>query len=371
MTTAWPPLCRAVAAHGLPGHGVPLPAIAPAGDAWADLLVSVKRQRLPGLLALAVADGTLSVDDAQREQVARIHRSSMIKAIVLERALLATVDLLGANGIDCRALKGSAVAHLDYGSPADRCYGDVDLLVRTEQFDAAVAALAGGGYSRLFPEPRPGFQSRFGKGNCMVTPEHLEVDLHRTLAMGPFGLTVRLNDLWARCSTFTLAGQSVPALAQEERFLHACFHAALGDPVPRLSVLRDVAQMLLTRPLDLERIRRLSSAWRADAVVARAVALAGDAFALPAAQHALLQWAREYVPDSRQRRTMQVYTDPAQTYAAKSFAALRAIPGIRSKAFYLRALVFPDPSYIGERHRGAVRRWARGAAQVVRPRIRP
>lgn len=370
MNHPWPPLARAVAAHGLPGHGVPFPAGAPDGTAWAELVVSVKRQRLAGLLALAVADGAVEVDAARAEQVAALHRTAMVKAVVLERALLTTTDVLGHAGVDLRVLKGTAVAHLDYPDPAQRCFGDVDLLVRAEQFDAAIEALRAGGYERLFPEPRPGFQRRFGKGNCMVTPEHHEIDLHRTLAMGPFGLTIVLDDLWANGATFRLAGQDVPALAGEERFLHACFHASLGDPIPRLSVLRDVAQMLLTRPLDLDRVRRRSAAWRADAVIARAVALAGDAFALQATEP-LLAWARAYEPDGRERQAMAVYTDPHQTYAAKSFAALRAIPGLPAKAAYLRALAFPDRSYLAGRHESRLHRWTRGLTQVVRPRIRP
>lgn len=370
MTWPWPDLCRAVAGHGLPGAGVGFAPGLPGDDQWGQLCRWVVSQRLAGLLEAAVADGALAVDTARREQVARLHRSAMVGAIVLERTLLRTVDLLGAAGIDYRVLKGTAVAHLDYPDPSQRSYGDVDILVRAGQFDGAIATLEAAGHIRRFPEPRPGFQRRFGKGNCMVTPEHLEIDLHRSLAMGPFGLTIILDDLWARSSTFTLAGEELPALALEERFLHAAFHAVLGDPVPRLSALRDVAQILLTRPLDIDRVRALGSAWRADAVVARAVGLAEGAFELPAAAHPLLAWARAYEPSSRERQALRVYTDPAQTYAAKSFAALRVVPGLRSKVAYLRALLFPAPSYLAGRHRGRLSRWARGVAQVLRPRLR-
>ena len=56
------------------------------------------------------------------------------------------------------------------------------------------------------------------------------------------------------------------ALAREERFLHSCFHAALGDNPPRLLALRDVAQVLLDGRLDLHLVRALAASWQADAV---------------------------------------------------------------------------------------------------------
>lgn len=371
MSWPWPELARAVAGHGLPQAGVALPVGAPDDPAWDQLCRWAVAQRLSGLLAAAVVDGALDVDDDRRAQVARMHRSAMVGAIALERAMLRAVDVLVPVGIDYRVLKGTAVAHLDYADPSLRSYGDVDLLVRSEDLDAAIAALEGVGHVRRFPEPRPGFQRRFGKGNCLVTPEKMEIDLHRSLAMGPFGLTIVLDDLWARRSTFVLAGVEVPALALEERFLHACIHAALGDPIPRLSPLRDVAQMLLAPGLDGEKVRELSATWRIDAVVARAVGLAGGAFELPSGAHPLLEWARRFEPAARDRRSLRVYTDPGQTYAAKSFAALRAIPGIASKVAYLRALLFPARSYVAGRHAGRLRRWGRGLAQVLRPRLRP
>jgi hypothetical protein len=366
----WPILCRAVAAHGLPGSGVAVPPGVPDEAAWEQLVRWILNQRLSGLLLAAVADGTLELEPAQRDHAARLHRSAMVGAIALEGALLRTADVLESAAVDFRVLKGTAVAHLDYPDPSLRAYGDVDLLVRAGQLDLAIAALERSGHVRRFPEPRPGFQRRFGKGNCMVTPERMEIDLHRSLAMGPFGLTIVLDDLWARSSMFSLAGRAVPALGPEERFLHAAIHAALGDPVPRLSPLRDVAQMLLTRPLDVDRVRATSSAWGIDAVLARAVGQAAGAFELPAHAHPLLAWAAGFEPTRRDRHFLRVYTDPHQTYAAKSFAALRAIPDLRSKLAYVRALLFPAPSYLAGRHRGRLRRWARGAGQILRPRPR-
>ena len=79
------------------------------------------------------------------------------------------------------------------------------------------------GHRRKFPEPRPGFDRRFGKGSCLVSPGGHEIDLHRTLAMGPYGVRIDLEDLWRRSSSFGLAGRQFLALGPEERLsTHVC-----------------------------------------------------------------------------------------------------------------------------------------------------
>lgn len=359
--------CAAVAAHGLP-RALHDPPLEPLGDsAWASLALCAGHERVTGLLARAIADGALPATAHQAEEAERAHRASMAAAVALERTLIRTVNRFTEAGIDHRVLKGPAAAHLDYPDPSLRSFGDIDLLVRSEQFDAAVGLLVRAGHRRRFPEPRPGFDRRFGKGCCLIHPEGHQVDLHRTLAMGPFGLMVRLDDLWASSSTFRLAGHDLLALSPAERFLHACFHAALGDTVPRLVAVRDVAQMLLCQPLDVTRVRHLASAWKADAVVARAVGLAWDVLAIDRdGVGPVASWALAQRPGHRDLRALAVYLDHGQTYAAKSFAALRAIGPRRDKAAFLYAMAFPRRRYLKERHEATLRRWRRGVTQVVR-----
>ena len=372
-------LVAAVAGYGLPrpagpggreqrpagpgGHGqnAPLP-----DGTWAELLAHSRGQRLTGFLALAVRDGALCTRPDQAAQADTAHREAMGTVLVLERLLLDTADLLAGEGIAVRVLKGSSLAHLDYPAPELRSFGDVDLLVRSEQFDDAVTALARAGHRRRFPQPRPGFDRRFSKGTSFVTDAGTEIDLHRTFVMGPFGLTMKLDDLWARASTFRVGGVQLCALGREERFLHSCFHASLGDNPPRLLALRDVAQVLLDGRLDLYLVRALAASWQADAVLARAVQLAWHAFGLDSAVSPLAAWAMAYRPDHHERRALAAYTDPHGGYAARSAAALRAVPGVRDKAAYLRALAFPARDYVDPRHSGRVDRWRHGVTAILR-----
>ncbi len=370
MIGAWPGLCVAVAAHGLPGTRAERPPEPIGGVAWRNLNSCVVHERIPGLLMLAIADGALVVTPEQADEAGRAHRASMTTAVLLERTLVETASLLERAGVEFRVLKGTAVARLDYEDPALRSFGDVDLLVPSAQFDSAVAALEEAGHRRRYPEPRRGFDAHFGKGSCLVRPDGYEVDLHRTFAMGPFGLALPVDDLWRSSSAFHVGGRVFAALGPEERFMHACFHAVLGSPVPRLSALRDVAQMHLCRPLDGDRVLELAASWRAQAVVARAVDVTCQVLQLDVTT-SLTSWAATYRPRRRDRRALRVYTDAGASYAAKSFGAVRAAPGLLGKARMLFGLAFPRRQYIDDRREGRLHRWRRGVRQVLRSRRRP
>lgn len=346
------PLLRAVAAWGLVGavHDWPDAPLAPAE--WSALVTAARSQRLGGLLAATIHGGRLPATGQQDEEALQLHLQEMGTVLRLEAQLLAAAGVLAGADIEFRVLKGSAAAHLDYADVALRSFVDVDLLVRGNDFDRATAALTGAGYQRRFPQPRPGFDRRFSKGASFGAPDGAEIDLHRTFVMGPFGLRVALDDLWSSPpEQFDVAGQSLPALSAEGRFMHACFHAGLGDVVPRLVPQRDLAQLLLSGRLDPAALRGLTERWQAQPVVAFAVRLTWTTLAI-ADIVGMSAWAHRYRPSPQAELDLAVYHDPDARYAEKSLAAVRAIPGWRDRAAFVRALALPDEAYLVGRPRG-------------------
>ena len=358
-------LLRAVAAFGLPGAAHELPAQPLDEKSWGRLLGGVRSQRVAGHLLDALAFGALPATDAQFDEAVDLHAAALSGIVLLERRLLHTVALLTDAGIDYRVLKGAAYAHTLYPDPGLRLYGDVDVLVPSALWDDAVAVLAAHGYRRRWPQPRPGFDRRFGKGGMFIDPEGYELDLHRTFVLGPFGLSVDLDQLFATSTVFELGDEKLLALGPEERFLHTCYHVALGSVTPRLVPLRDLAQDLLGDLLDTDRVLELARRWSAEAVVARAVALAWDRLGL-ADVVPLSVWARRYEPDGFQRRALATYHGDDHSYSAKTLAALRTLPTMRERAAFLYALALPQRSYLAAHGTGYARWWRRGGRAVVR-----
>jgi hypothetical protein len=358
-----PSLLAAVAAYGLEGTGTRLPDRPLDAATWQAVLAGAAAERLAGLLARAVADGALATHDHQAGEAAGLEREWAQWALVLERRLLEVSADLAAAGIDHLVLKGPAFAHGAYTDPALRCFADIDLLVPGAALDAAIARLVAGGARRRFDEPRPGFVSRFGKGASVVSPDGLEIDLHRTFVAGPLGLRIDLEALFASAVPFSLGGRTLRRLAPEEAFVHACYHAVLGSATPRLVPQRDVAE-LAGSGLDIERVHVLAVAWRARAVVAGAVAGAWSRFELDG-RHPLAAWSGRYRASWAERRALAVSAGPGRSYPAEAVAAVLALPGARDRLAYLRAVLFPDRAYLGRRE-GSYRARLGHAVQVAR-----
>lgn len=356
MTAGTPEsLITLVLTHGLATTGRPAPPrTVPSEHDFDAVLALARRERLTGLLAATVAAGELVLTDAQRARLAEAHRDAMLACLALERLALVVHDALAARGVGHAFLKGVAWAQVHYPDPSWRAYGDVDVLVHPDGWDDAVAWCRSVGAVRHYPEPRPGFDRRFGRSVAWTMPDRLELDVHRSLAPGPLGVTVTADDLLPAAATFRLAGRDLPRLEAASELVHAALHAVAGDRVPRPAVLRDVAQLAtITRP-GVAEVEARARAGRVGAAVAHGIRLAADRLGL--APHPLLHWANTYRPGPDERRRLRATLAADGSYARQAWATLRFVEGLRAKADYLRALAAPAAAYRDERDGGRLGR---------------
>lgn len=357
-----------LAAHGLPSGAGDLPDRPLPGPEWRQLLSTLRYDRMAGLAAAAADDGALPVTEEQRAELEEEHVTAMAHVLRLERALLRVDDVLAEAGVPFLVLKGSAVAHLDYPDPSRRAFGDNDVLLPTDRFTEGMAALLEDGYRRPAAELGPGFDVRFGKGATLLADDRVELDVHRTFAMGPFGLLIRLHELWEDPESFELGGRRLRALGAEQRYLHACFHAVIGNSSRRVLPYRDVAEMLLFGEHDPRRLRELAASWSAEVVLARAITETWEALGITQGGP-LLEWARGRTPTRRDRRLMRVY-GPGTSYAAKAVAGLTVLPGWRDRLDYVRMLALPGDQQLQARGGSRVQWLVRGVRRLLRDRRR-
>jgi hypothetical protein len=357
----YPATLLAVAGHGLTSTRsfptAPLDSVE-----WTALLDAASDHRLLGLLRSAVDAGRLPVTDDQRKEVRAAHRAVLLRVLSLEQNLVSVTSLLADAGVESRVLKGSAYAYLDYPDPALRSFIDLDLLFRPEDIPRTVEVLVAAGFTRILAEPRPGFDTRFDKGTTLRCAD-FEIDLHRTFVLGPWGMRIRLDALWSSSETFTVGGRELTALSAPHRFLHACYHAALGDWPLRLGSLRDVAEL---HPADEPALIALAVEWGVQAVVAAAVADSTRLLGLPPTG-TLRSWAAAYVPTRREETWLALHMRENKTFAAQAIATLPVL-SLRDKAAYLRALMLPDSRYTEGRHTSALSRLTFGFREALRGR---
>jgi hypothetical protein len=265
----------------------------------------------------------------------------------VERRLLEATLALDQAGIASRVLKGAALSHTAYTDPSDRVFGDVDLLVPGPLLRRASGLLA----ERFATEPpapelRRGFDDRFGK-EAMIRVGAIEIDVHRTFVEGAYGLTVDLPDLFAPPYRFPLGGHELDALPQPQRLLHACYAAALGDWPPRLMSLRDVAQLIFRERPHIVDVVAMAQSWRAQAVVARAVVTTWNTLALTV-RPPLVEWAFNYEPTRTDRMLLAAHEGPARAFT-RHLAAVLVLDGSGERFAYVRAITFPQRSYLEAR----------------------
>ncbi|MDH4168872.1 MAG: nucleotidyltransferase family protein [Acidimicrobiia bacterium] len=313
---------------------------------WQHLMAQAERHRLVGLLAGAVDQGALPVTDAQRAELAPQFEAHMMAAIALERSLWEVDTVLGRAEIPIRVLKGPALAHTVAIEPSHRCFGDIDLLIRSQDLDRAVAALTAAGAARPLPELAAGYDRRFAKSVTLRWHTH-EIDLHRTLAAGPYGLWIDLASLWSGPATFTMAQRTFATLDPERHLVHACYHAVLGDVEPRLSSLRDIALLAGSDQLDVGAVRALATAWRGEEVVAAGLQM--TAARIGHQRGELTDWARSRPSGGAEYRRLAVYRNEHRRFARQGVAILRALPSWGDRLAFARAVAWPSAEHLEAR----------------------
>ncbi|HEY7400015.1 MAG TPA: nucleotidyltransferase family protein [Actinomycetota bacterium] len=339
---------RRIASFGLPG-AVEQP-LELTDERWTVVGFLLELRSLTGLALAAAQGGALRISrDATAELVER-HRAQMLHALSLERLLLRVGDAFGDRQIPFVVLKGPALAHALYPDPSWRPFGDLDLLVRTPDWRAACSVLAGLGFRRGLPEPVAGFDERFGKAATHTGPGGLQIDLHRALALGPFGVWIRPEELFDEVWELRLGGRMFLRLNDTALLLHAAVHASLGRAEPLPMPVRDVAQVALAGEVDRARLADLTRRWHLAAVV-------GDAFAV-AERHLGVTLERPLTADdlratARERRALASY-QASRGVGGVPLAMLRAVPGLRNKSAYVRSLVMPNREFMAARAGGRV-----------------
>jgi len=324
---------RSLAGHGLPGAGSLRP-----GPVPDTMLAAITRHRLSGVLAAAVADGSLEVDADERARIARTHEDAMREALLLEEQLLVASEVLATEGIDHRVLKGSALARMVHPDPAERCFGDNDVLVAADDIDAAVDALLRAGARRPVPALSSSFDRRFAKSVTLHWTGGTELDLHRTLAAGPFGFLVILDDLFRDPVEVILAGRPIPTLPTDLHLIHGAIHVALGDTEPRLGNVRDIALLAAEPSIDLGRVVDTVERWQCAAPVAmglRATRTLGHH------RSPVEEWAEAYTISETDRRRLECYSDREGRFRRQARASMSVL-GWRDRIAFARALLRPS-----------------------------
>jgi Uncharacterised nucleotidyltransferase len=336
---------REVARFGL--FGTTAPTAVEDGE-WQSFAGRLHLEKLTGLAVAAVGTGTLEIPAHRTGDLHDRHRRAMVWCLRVEQQLLDLDERFRRSRIEYAVLKGPSVAHTAYVDPSLRGFGDLDVLVRGRDFKGSCAELRAMGFERRLAEPRPRFDERFGKAAVHRRDEDgMEIDLHRTLVLGPFGLWIEPDELLDRTTTFGLAGRRIPRLDDTGMLLSVAMHATLGWP-PRLLPFRDVVEVSSRLNVDVDELVAMAERWRLSAVLDRAFRSAEEALGVGP-----VPWAARLASHRSAGTTaaLESYLGRRRGRGGTAISTLRAIPRFRDKAAYVHALAFPRKQFMEQRYR--------------------
>jgi hypothetical protein len=177
----------------------------------------------------------------------------------LERLLRAFAD----DGVTAIPYKGPLLALAGYGDLSLRRFVDLDVIVRRDDVERAIATLVRHGY-RAEPVVSPTQQA------FLIRTQHdlafkkddgrLIVELHWEVAPRLFAAEQSAEDLWGRASTRAVAGSPMLTLAPEDMLLALCIHGS-KHLWERLAWVCDIAEWIAAHP-DLQWSELLAHAER-------------------------------------------------------------------------------------------------------------
>jgi hypothetical protein len=172
-------------------------------------------------------------------------------------------DLLTQRNIEVILLKGPHLGSTVYESPKDRLYGDLDILVKPDNFEQAAALLLENGFKPFaYDSFTPEIQRDF-KHWEFRSPWGVLVELHRWLS-GHDRYPIDSEKIFKRAVCFHFGDVECQGLASEDLLLHLCLHMGTSYfyAIERKHVL-DVALLIRKMPVDwptfLERIKRVGA----------------------------------------------------------------------------------------------------------------
>ena len=176
-------------------------------------------------------------------------QANLLKCMLVSRELIRIVDHFTALGLPVMPYKGPALAELLYGDVALRQSGDIDLLIRPQDFSRACAAVRELDYTPHLALSPQQLRAYLKSGyECAFDSSAGRNLLELQWAIQPrfYAVDFDIDELFSRAITVNVAGHPMKTPSLEDLFLVLSVHAA-KHVWGKLIWLSDLAQ-LMTNP---------------------------------------------------------------------------------------------------------------------------
>lgn len=220
----------------------------PSSPDWIFLLRLAQHHRLEPLLSYGLRRlHVAGIPPRVRAQWDARRRHAVVGATHHQQAIVAIATAFETQRVPYILLKGEALSKAFYPQDGLRLYGDIDLLIRSEDYERAKAMLHTLGFQLREPAEEEEQRQLFGEIDFSTTgPRSLTVDLHWDTLMTawePHSLFSE-RETWASADCIRLGNRDIPVLKQEVLILFLCAHLAFHHVFDGLLLLCDLFLVL-------------------------------------------------------------------------------------------------------------------------------
>lgn len=187
------------------------------------------------------------VPQEEMTQIKSSYRSIALKNLRQAQNLHRVIELLSTNGIAVIAFKGPALSVQAYGDLSLRNFCDLDLLIKTKDFNKIYEVITAAGFHSNFP-----LTNRM-KRYWMVFRRDFDfsdgtniLDFHHQITQGPRRISLK-EKIWQDQCTVDLLSREIPVLSPEHSLLSICIHGT-KDRWKTLRVTADIAHLISRHP---------------------------------------------------------------------------------------------------------------------------
>ncbi|QSJ19240.1 nucleotidyltransferase family protein [Nostoc sp. UHCC 0702] len=244
---------------------------------WTDLLQTAAVQGVMPLLYQSLnATCPENVPKTILAQLRGYFHANALHNLLLTQELLTLLALFNEHHICAIPFKGPVLAVEAYGNLALRQFGDLDILVRKQDYAKAKQLLIAQGYCMLHDSQH---EAKYLQAQLWHSQRQVNVDLH--YGIPPWELELETAGFWQYLQPLSLTSTTILTLSPEEHLLilcingHKVFWQHLGD-------ICNVAAMICTHPeMDWQRITQQAQRLRIKRIIYVALILASDVLETP------------------------------------------------------------------------------------------
>ena len=250
---------------------------------WKQVCEAARRHQLQPLVYQAIKDAGYEdqlPEDVRNALLLEYHRTGMRNQFIGQRIGHILRQAAG-KGIEVMLLKGAVLAYSTYARPEHRSFGDIDLLVREQDFPGLREVLEGFEYHTPLPTLRDRdlpryahYVQQFRFHSSTIPPIEVHFRLLNT------GVATAREPAWDDALPFEFAGANASHPSPERFLLHLCLHAQ-QHAFALLRLFADIAVWHRAHAIDADRFVALARRHHLATAAYYALTYTADLLGLP------------------------------------------------------------------------------------------